>query len=121
MRLALALIPLVALHGMAGAAPVEDQAPILRCLVLSGMIANAKDPAQAQAGRMASAYWMGRIDRSQTEADIERSIVQMSAMMKVGDLQKDLPRCAEEMKARADMMKRVGEKVRHSPVAVEKR
>jgi hypothetical protein len=121
MRLALALLPLLALPGLANAAPGEDQVPILRCFVLSGMIANSKDPGQAQAGRLASVYWMGRLDPSFTEEQIEAKIRQMSATMKVSDLQQDLPRCGGEMKARGDMMKRVGDKVRPSPAPAEQR
>jgi hypothetical protein len=121
MRIALGLLPLLAFSALADAAPAEDQAPILRCMVVTGMIANSKDPAQAQAGRVASIFWLGRLDSSLTEAEIERRINQMSATIKVADLQNDVPRCGAEMKARADMMKRVGEKVRQSAVPAEKR
>ena len=106
---------------MVRAGPGEDQAPILRCFVIAGMMANSKDPAQVQAGRAASIYWLGRIDPSLTEADLERRVNQMSATTKLADLQGDVPRCAGEIKARADMMKRIGEKVRASAAPAEKR
>ena len=121
MRLAVALLSFLALPSLADAAPAEDQTPILRCFVVAGLIAKSNNPEQAQAGRMAGVYWMGRLDSSLSEAEIEQKVRRMSETTRLADLQPDVPRCAAELKARVDMMKRVGDKVRLSAPPAQKR
>jgi hypothetical protein len=112
MRFALLVLSLLAPTAVASAA--EDQTPILRCIAAAGLLAQSKDPDQANSGRMGTVYWLGRLNPALREAEIEKRINDLSAKVTIADLQRDLPRCGAEIKTRSDMMRRIGERARQS-------
>lgn len=103
----------IVLAALLPASPVwaEDQEPILRCLAATGALASSPDKAAAQIGMMNSLYWLGRVDPSMTEAELEERLLAITTTMNRNALQAQLQRCGAELAERGAMMQRVGKKM----------
>jgi hypothetical protein len=112
MRPLLLLAVLLAVPAGAQANPAEDQTPILRCLIATSLLGQSEDKALASAGTMGSLYWLGRLDSSLSEDEIENRITAISDKLTQADIRLDLQRCGTEMQQRGDMMQRIGAKLK---------
>lgn len=103
----LALAPWVA--GAAAPLDVETRKDV-RCLIVVGQLSKSEDPELRDAGRVASQYFLGRIDGRAPALDLEAAIAAEGAAA-VAD-QKDLfLYCGELMKKRGAEVEAIGNRL----------
>jgi hypothetical protein len=81
----------------------------LRCLMVSGVIAQNSDANIAQMGKFASLYWMGRVNGATPNANLSEQLAARAKAMEGVNLQAEAQRCGEEMKKRGEEMQAAGQ------------
>lgn len=93
-------------------AGASDPGPVISCIAMSGALTSNPDPAAQQAGLMSSIFWLGRLDPSVTEAELETRMAALAAEVTRERGQAELRRCGLEMAERGAMLQPVGKKLR---------
>ena len=110
----------VALLLSAAPAMAADQGPVISCIAMSGVLASNPDPAAQQAGLLSSIFWLGRLDPSTSEAELETGMAALAAEVTQERGQAELRRCGVEMGERGAMLQRVGKKLKDRAAAAVK-
>lgn len=85
------------------AAPADDQADI-RCLILSGQMADSEVPEQKTAGSIMLFYYLGRIDGRNPSADLVKLIKEETEQMTEERQQQLLQSCSARLDQRGKLL-----------------
>ena len=87
--------------------PVTDD---VRCFVLTLQMMQSQNSTEMMAGMMAHSYYLGRIDGRVPDLDLEeRVIAELPNMTKPDFFRAEAMRCGQEMAARGQAEKAIGE------------
>lgn len=101
-----------ALGAPAIAAPEESEATTeLRCILLSGNMASAKDPQARQAGMMMAFYFLGRLDKKFSAAELQKRLTTEAETITADKLRAAATTCGEQLKARGAFLEDLGGKL----------
>jgi hypothetical protein len=75
-------------------------------MLLAEFLTESKDPILVEGGKLASAYWMGRLNGEMPNGDLEKELLTQAAVMDHIDLQRDAARCDAEMGRRGEELQR---------------
>jgi len=81
----------------------------VRCLVVGMNLMDASDPHIQASGRVAMAYYLGRLDGRSDRPYLESLLIQQAAQMTRADYQAEARRCGERLKARGQQIVTMGE------------
>ena len=81
----------------------------MRCLILAAAANQNPDPNIAQAAKLASIYWMGRVNGATPNANLTAQLSTQTHAMTGPDLQGEARRCGEEMQRRGSEMQAAGQ------------
>jgi hypothetical protein len=110
-------LALTALLGMAlappgVAAPADTEATTeLRCILLSGNMASAPDPQARQAGMMMAFYFLGRLDKKFSAAELQKRLLAEAAGIDAEKLRAAATTCGEQLKTRGAFLEDLGSKL----------
>jgi len=98
------------------AAPQQAPSPALdaetmndvRCLVATTSIVKNKDPKLAQAGMIASQYFLGRIDGRTPKLDLEDALVRAAKSISQEQMKALFQRCGTLLHDRGEAVKAIG-------------
>ncbi len=117
MMLAAAIAGMAAMP--AAAAEESDTTTELRCILLSGNMAGAKDPQARQAGMMMAFYFLGRLDKKYSAAALTDKLEAEAAGLDKEKLQAVVTTCGEQLRMRGAFLEDLGKKL--STAAPEKK
>jgi len=75
---------------------------------MASIVLQNKDPAIAEAGKIASMYWMGRVNGATPTLNLGTALAAQVRTMDGANLQPEAQRCDAEMKARGGQMQAAG-------------
>ena len=81
----------------------------MRCLIIAAAANQSSDANIAQAAKLASVYWMGRVNGATPNANLTAQLSALAGSMAGTDLQGEARRCGEEMQRRGAQMQAAGQ------------
>jgi hypothetical protein len=109
--LALALAATPALAARADTADDPSTAD-LKCLIVGFTMAQSTDPTQADAGKIVSFYYLGRLDGRDPSYDLEGRLVEVSSHMTPDEIRAAATRCGAALQARGQSIQAIGERLK---------
>jgi hypothetical protein len=88
-----------------------DTATELRCVLLSGRLAGAKEPQTRQAGMMMAYYFIGRLDKKFTSADLQKKLLAESQALDEEKMKAAFKVCGEQLSSRGAFLEDLGKKL----------
>lgn len=79
-----------------------------------------KDPNIANIGKVASVYWMGRVNGAYPNANLKQQLAAQVRTMQATNLQAEAQRCDAEMKMRGEQMHEAGKALQAQAQAAQK-
>lgn len=99
----LALLPAIP-----ASAQSKDDMTALRCILVTGSLADSADRDLARNGAIGSLFWLGRLRPALTEKQIESGGAKAADMLKDADINAELQKCGAEMARQGEIVERVG-------------
>ncbi len=98
----------ISLFAVAASAQSRDDIFALRCILVTGSLAQSEDKEMARNGAIGSLFWLGRLKPALTEKQIERGGAKAAAQLQALDVNAELQRCGDEMARQGEIVERVG-------------
>lgn len=109
MRLGLhAFVLALLLPAMPATAQSKDDMTALRCILVTGSLANSTDQELARNGAIGSLFWLGRLEPRLTEKQIETGGAKAAEQLRDVDINAELQTCGAEMARQGEIVERVG-------------
>lgn len=102
------LLMLALLPAMPASAQSKDDMTALRCILVTGSLADSADRDLARNGAIGSLFWLGRLRPALTEKQIETGGAKAADMLKDADINAELQKCGAEMARQGEIVERVG-------------
>lgn len=99
------VLPLVAVPASGQS---RDDMFALRCILVTGSLAQSEDKEMARNGAIGSLFWLGRLKPALTEKQIERGGGKAAVQLQTMDINAELQKCGDEMARQGEIVERVG-------------
>lgn len=96
------------LPAMPATAQSKDDMTALRCILVTGSLANSTDQELARNGAIGSLFWLGRLKPRLTEKQIETGGAKAAEQLRDVDINAELQTCGAEMARQGEIVERVG-------------
>lgn len=108
---ALAAMISAALIAAPAAAAESDTPTELRCILLSGNMVASSDAQARQAGMSMAFYYLGRLDRKFSAADLQAKLIEEAKVSTAAKLTTAATTCGEQFQARGRFLEDLGKKL----------
>lgn len=86
----------------------KEDMTALRCILVTGSLANSPDQELARNGAIGSLFWLGRLEPRLTEKQIETGGAKAAEQLRDVDINAELQACGAEMARQGEIVERVG-------------
>jgi hypothetical protein len=103
-----AIVLALLLPAMPAMAQSKDDMTALRCILVTGSLADSADRELARNGAIGSLFWLGRLEPRLTEKQIETGGAKAAEQLRDVDINAELQTCGAEMARQGEIVERVG-------------